>query len=225
MLRANIGCGQTPTNGWRNFDNSFSLRLASLPIIPALLRKLRLLDESQYRFVAFAKDNSIEYADATKGLPLEPESCETIYSSHMLEHLDRIGADGFMKEVFRVLSPGGKVRIAVPDIKRHVARYNETGDADSFIEATLMCAPRPASMMGKIRLLLVGTRHHQWMYDGSSLSRLLQKHGFVDPMVLPAGQTTISAPGALDLQERADESVYVEAVKPGRIGNEVAHGS
>ena len=27
-LKINIGCGDTPTKGWRNYDNSWSVRLA-----------------------------------------------------------------------------------------------------------------------------------------------------------------------------------------------------
>ena len=77
-----------------------------------------------------------------------------------------------------------------------------------------MCVSRPTSLAQRIRLLLVGTRHHQWMYDGNSLSRLLQKHGFIDTEIMPAGKTNIPEPGSLNLQERSDESVYVEAKKP-----------
>jgi hypothetical protein len=49
------------------------------------------------------------------------------------------------------------------------------------------------------------------MYAASSLIRLLERHGFGDARELPAGQTTIPDPGPLDLREREEESVYVEA--------------
>lgn len=123
MIRINIGCGQTPTKGWRNFDNSFSLRLSKIPFFPDILHRLRLLEGSQYQFIKFARENDISYGDATKGLPLPQESCEVVYSSHMLEHLDRNGADKFLKEVYHVLRPGGIIRIAVPDIKKQIAQY------------------------------------------------------------------------------------------------------
>lgn len=132
----------------------------------------------------------------------------------MLEHLDRNEADKFLKEVYRVLCPNGIIRIAVPDIKKQIAKYNDSGDADAFVEATHMCVPRPTSLAQKIRFLLVGTRHHQWMYDGNSLCRLLQKHGFIEAEVMPVGKTKIPESGSLDLQERSSESVYVEAKKP-----------
>ena len=52
------------------------------------------------------------------------------------------------------------------------------------------------------------------MYDGNSLSALLQKHGFIKADVMPVGKTKIHDYEPLDLQERASESVYVEAEKP-----------
>jgi len=214
MQRINIGCGHTPTKGWINFDNSFSLCLAKIPCLPEILYKLRLIERSQYEFVKFIRENDIRYGDATKGLPLLSESCDVVYSSHMLEHLDRSEANKFIKEAYRVLRPGGIIRIAVPDIKKQVEQYIESGDADAFIEATHMCVPRPVTLAQKIRLLLWGPRHHQWMYDGKSLSKLLQKHSFVEVEILPAGKTVIPEPEPLDLQERSSESVYVEARKP-----------
>jgi predicted SAM-dependent methyltransferase len=214
MVRVNIGCGQTPTDGWKNFDNSFSLRLSRIPLIPVLLHRLRFLDGSQYQFTKFAREHDIEYGDATKGLPLTNESCEGIYSSHMLEHLDRNEADKFLEEAYRILRPNGIIRMAVPDIRKQIKQYNESGDADAFVEATHMCVPRPTSLAQKVRLLLVGTRHHQWMYDGYSLSRLIHKHGFIEAEVMPPGKTKFSEPGSLDLQDRLCESVYVEARKP-----------
>jgi predicted SAM-dependent methyltransferase len=213
-LRINIGCGRTPTKGWRNFDNSLSLRLSKMPLLPEFLSKLHFIDDHQYQFIRFARKNNIEYGDATKGLPVQSRSVEVLYSSHMLEHLDRNEANKFLNEAFRVIRPGGIIRIAVPDIKKQVTQYNKSDEADVFIAATHLCAPRPKSLAQRLRLLLVGTRQHQWMYDGKSLSGLLREHGFIKAEVLPAGQTKINGHEGLDLQERASESVYVEAERP-----------
>ena len=172
--------------------------------------KLKALQDSQYQFILFARENDIEYG----GLPVQDQSVEVLYSSHMLEHLDRNEADTFLKEAFRVLHPGGIIRLAVPDIKRQVERYNESGDADAFIESTYLCLPRPKSLAQRLRLSLAGPRNHQWMYDGNSLSRLLQKHGFLKIEVMTAGQTKISGHEPLDLHEQVSESIYIEAERP-----------
>ena len=55
------------------------------------------------------------------------------------------------------------------------------------------------------------------MFDGNSLTRLLQKHGFVEAEVMPVSKTKIPESPPLDLQERSSESVYVEATKTGIV--------
>ena len=40
-LRVNIGCGQTPTEGWNNYDNSLAVRLSGVPIIQQIALKNR----------------------------------------------------------------------------------------------------------------------------------------------------------------------------------------
>lgn len=216
MLRINIGCGQTPTRGWRNFDNSISLRLSKFPLLVDLLMKFGFLNKAQYQFIQFARMNDIEYGDSKKRLPISDAEVDVIYTSHMLEHLDRSEAAAFVKEAGRLLRSGGIIRVVVPDIKKAVDKYIESGDADAFIESTLLCIPRPKSLVQKVCLLLVGTRHHQWMYDGRSLCMLLQKHGFVDAKILSPGETSIENCEPLDLYERESESVFVEAKNPRR---------
>lgn len=214
IRRINVGCGQTPTEGWRNFDNSLSLRLAKIPFLPALLHKAGILEASHYQFMHFARSNRIEYGDVAKGLPLSDGSVDVLYSSHMLEHLDREEASLFLKEVRRVLCSGGIIRLAVPDLHKHVQQYIESGCADAFITGTLLCQPRPRTIVRRLRILLVGTRHHQWMYDGASLCRLLLAHGFINVEIMQVGKTKIPGSEPLDLQERHSESVYVEAENP-----------
>ena len=67
-----------------------------------------------------------------------PRSVAAVYSSHMIEHLDRDEARAFLEEVWRVLSPGGIVRIAAPDLSLLIRDYGETGDADEFVTGTHM---------------------------------------------------------------------------------------
>lgn len=214
MMRINVGCGQTPTKGWRNFDNSLSVRLAKFPFLPELLRKIGFLDKTQYQFIEFARKNSIEYGDSTKGLSLSNGSVDVLYTSHMIEHLDQQEVAIFLKEARRLLCSGGIIRIAVPDISIQVKKYIESNDADAFISATHLTQLRPKTVAQRLKILLVGTRHHQWMYDGKSLSRLLLDHGFIDPRVLKEGESTINDPSNLNLSERVSESVYVEAKNP-----------
>lgn len=213
LKRVNIGCGQTPTPGWLNYDNSLSIRLARYSLLAAVAEKLGLLGEGPKSFVSFAKNSDIIWADATKRIPLPDNSVEVLYSSHMVEHLDREEAKLFLQEAYRVLAPNGIIRIAVPDLKKLVNQYITEGKADLFIERTLLTRQRPKTVLDRLKYLIVGDRHHLWMYDGSSMARLLSAMGFKEPRVLEPGSTTIPNPGAVNLYERAEESVYVEAYK------------
>jgi SAM-dependent methyltransferase len=213
-IKVNVGCGLSPTPGWLNFDNSFSVRIAHWPTISSVLRAMGLLTAKSAELTELGRAGSVRFANAATGIPCAAGSVSAVYSSHMIEHLDRAEARAFLTEVKRVLRPGGVVRIAAPDLSRLVSDYVTTGDADGFVAGLHMGLDRPAGLRGWMKWALVGPRHHLWMYDGASLTRLLGETGFVDAAVVPAGSTSIAEPGQLDLRERATESVYVEAIRP-----------
>jgi SAM-dependent methyltransferase len=213
LTRLNVGCGTTPTEGWLNFDNSPSIRLPRNRLILSLLSATGVVNETQLHLSAVAAEKGIRWAEA-RHLPVPDRSVEALYSSHMLEHLDRNAAREFLKEAARVLVPGGHIRIVVPDLKRRVDQYITDGDADKFLDSTYLVVPRPTGIIGRLKHLVVGPRHHAWMYDERSLSTLLLAAGFDDVVCLPPGATNIPNPGALDLRQREDDSIYVEAHWP-----------
>ena len=113
----------------------------------------------------------------------------------------------------RVLKKDGILRLALPDIKAKVQEYLRTGDADKFIYETHMWYPAPKSFLQRLYLFFIGPRHHQWMYDSKSINKLLLNCGFRSSVSLAKGETTIPEPGNLNLHERSDDSLYVEAIK------------
>lgn len=56
--------------------------------------------------------------DLSRGIPLPDSSCEVVYHSAALEHLRPSDAAAFTAECYRVLRPGGIVRVGVPDLER-----------------------------------------------------------------------------------------------------------
>lgn len=214
MTRINIGCGASPTPGWTNYDNSFSIRLARRPMLTRVMRMLGLLRPAQRDYIEVCRTQNVNWANATKEIPQPDRSVTVLYTSHMLEHLDREEARSFLSEALRALDVDGVIRIAVPDLALLVDEYSTTSDADAFMARSYLSFSNPTSLRGKLNLLTVGDRGHKWMYDGASLCKLVEEVGFADAVIQPAGETRIADPGDLDLFERSDESVYVEAVRP-----------
>ncbi|MCB0331144.1 MAG: methyltransferase domain-containing protein [Bdellovibrionales bacterium] len=194
-LRINVGCGKTPTAGWRNFDNSPSLLISRYPYLRLAVQKLKVLTHDQTEYLEFLNRNSIEWANGAKQIPVSTASADVIYSSHMLEHLDRNEARRFLKEAYRCLKPNGILRIVVPDLELAVKDYLQNSDADSFVARLKLAHQKPAALSERIKGWIVGWRDHRWMYDGQSLRKLLFEIGFSRVEVLEAGCSLIAEPG------------------------------
>jgi predicted SAM-dependent methyltransferase len=63
--------------------------------------------------------------DITRGLPFEASSFNAVYHSHVLEHLSPDEGKLLIQECYRVLSPGGVLRVVVPDLERIARLYLE----------------------------------------------------------------------------------------------------
>ena len=107
MTRINVGCGQSPTPGWTNYDNSLSARMARVPAVLTLVERFGLLTNQQREFMRFARAHDIHFADAVAHIPEPDRSVTALYTSHMVEHLDRDDVQRFLREARRVLAPGG----------------------------------------------------------------------------------------------------------------------
>ena len=74
-------------------------------------------------------DSSSPYVqdyDLQKGIPFQDNFFDVVYHSHLLEHFPKHKATDFMIECFRVLKPGGTIRIVVPDLEQIAKLYLKT---------------------------------------------------------------------------------------------------
>ena len=213
-IRVNIGCGQSPTPGWSNYDNSPAIRIGQSRLATGALKFVGLLNAGNLSYIDYCRRNDIGYANAVKRIPYADGTVSVIYSSHMLEHLDRSEARRFMQECHRALAPGGILRIAVPDLLPLARAYVAGGTADAFLSSCVLELDKPRGLAAKLHYFIFAGREHHWMYDGASLSRLMSEAGFAGVEILEAGRTSLPDPGELNLREREAESVYVEGRKP-----------
>lgn len=206
------GCGLCAPEGWVNFDASPTLRFERLPIVG------RLYTRNSERF-----PDSVRVGDITKGLPgIAPQSCDGVYSSHVLEHLSLGDARAALKNTLAILKPGGIFRIVVPDLEAYVREYlvaledPETRHkaAETFISTThLGRESRPRSLSAMARSML-GNSAHLWMFDGPGLAAELENTGFTDIRPARCGDSEEPAFSAVENPGRFERSVAFQARRP-----------
>lgn len=67
--------------------------------------------------------------DLRRGLPFREGEVDAVYSSHVLEHLNCEEAKRFIHDSWRILKPGGILRIVVPDLEQITRAYLAELDA------------------------------------------------------------------------------------------------
>ncbi len=110
----------------------------------------------------------VDIVGPAERLPMEDGSVSLIYASHILEHYARNEYEDVLREWFRVLEPGGILRLAVPDFAACAAIYYENGLADG--------------LSGLVGLIIGGQRdeydYHKMIFDEDFLRRVLTRIGF-----------------------------------------------
>lgn len=150
LRKLNVGSGDYPLPGWANLD-------------------------------ANPERNAEIVADATEHLRgCEAGRYDEIYAGHVIEHMAQEDALAFIRECYRVLPPGGKLGIVVPDTREIFRRY-VTGAIDSL--------EQPQGRWWKIADLdtlnawfiysTIQDSHHQWMWDKDTLTRAMTDAGFI----------------------------------------------
>ncbi len=189
VLRLHLGCGLVTPSTWVNIDGSWNARFSKQPLLRRVLRRLRVIPK-QAADVAWAK--SVYYHDLRKPLPFPSESVREIYSSHTLEHLYHTEAISLLRECWRVLIPGGIVRLVVPDLEHIILGYTqgkmlstqeEAAELANTVNRRLLMhleSPPTANPFLLVYRTLYDLHSHKWMYDAASLIYLMQQSGFID---------------------------------------------
>jgi predicted SAM-dependent methyltransferase len=110
--------------------------------------------------------------DLTMPLPVRSETIRFIYSEHFIEHISLEQAKTMLGECYRILQPGGVLRLSTPSLRKLVDEYiskNLSEWSDIGWNPSTPC-----------RMMNEGIRlwEHQFVYDTDELEHLLEEIGF-----------------------------------------------
>jgi predicted SAM-dependent methyltransferase len=146
--------------------------------------------------------------DILEGLPLAAASIDYAASIHALGELSYEQVVPALSELWRVLKPGGVLRLCLPDLLKCIRAYDR-GEAGFF--------PVPdedaRTLGGKLVTHLVWYGHNRTLFTADFVEELLLRAGFQRVDHCRYRQTRSSFPDITALDNREGESLYVEATK------------
>jgi predicted SAM-dependent methyltransferase len=131
------------------------------------------------------QSSEIVRLDATIPFPIADQTFDYVFSEHMIEHISWHEGAFMLSECYRILKPGGTIRIATPDLKVLLGLYNNkevSAAGENYIRWMT------DNHIGNVRLyrpaFVINNDFrnwgHQFLYDKELLEIALQQAGFVN---------------------------------------------
>jgi SAM-dependent methyltransferase len=171
------------------------------------------------------KESSVVYMDATQPFPFPGNTFQYVFTEHMIEHITFAEALFMLKECHRLLQPGGRIRVATPNLRAVINVLQNPHDAqhqaytkfylDRFCEPGL--PPDPVYVVNTMFYQF----GHRFIHTDTSLTHLLQQAGFRDISFQQVGSSSNDVEfnrieqHAYEIGEQNNllETIVVEAVK------------
>lgn len=194
VRKLQIGTGQNSQPGWLNTDRDTGLSQGSV------------------------------YLDAAKKIPFDSLTFDYVYFEHLIEHLDFIHGERLIQECYRVLKPGGKIRISTPDLNFLIELYvgTKTVLEKKYIKWLLK---NHTDFNIFLDTFVINTYFRDWghkfIYDYKTLKEVLNRQGFMNINKVPVGESSdknlenLESHGLIVSEEfNRLESLVMEATKP-----------
>jgi len=141
----------------------------------------------------FPASRKVVYLDATKPFPFTEATFDYAISEHQIEHITYVQGLFMLSEIHWVLKPGGKIRIATPDLKVYIDLYSPPYNdiQQSYMKWTV---DRYLPKIGKYSAPFVinnafKSHGHQFLYDMRTLQEAMEQTGFVNIRQYEVGES------------------------------------
>jgi SAM-dependent methyltransferase len=201
FTKINLGAGLAVAPGWTNIDGSLNSLVANFPRIFHVLSYYFSGSRSFYSKDEYCKilyENQFMHHDIKFGVPFNDQTVDYIFSSHFLEHLYLNDAKHLLRDCYRALKKGGRMRISVPDLEYAFDLYKK-GEAERMLSSYFFI--NDDSFFAQ----------HKYMYDYTILSSILNEIGFVN--ISRSEYREGDFPDVNLLDNRKEESLFIEAYK------------
>lgn len=168
------------------------------------------------------------YLDATSRFPLADESVDFIFSEHMIEHVPYAAGQRMLRECFRVLKPGGTIRISTPNLRNIASLMSEplTQEKQFYIRtATDKYIPDNSRYLpGFVMNNFYWDFMHYFIYDPETLTQAFETAGFRHAQKMSSGMGSVPELSGLESHAKIVgakldefESMIFEATKEAQI--------
>ena len=176
-------------------------------------------------YVPSSPAGNVIFLDATRPFPMPDGSFDYVFSEHMIEHIWFAQSQAMLKECFRILRPGGKIRISTPNLINIVSLLEPplTPIKESYIKLSTD-KHIPFALGYRPGFVVNNFAHdfgHCFIFDPETLKLALEQVGFhAVKQWAPAKSDDANLTGIETHQKIVGESINdfetltMEAVKP-----------
>ncbi len=138
------------------------------------------------------REESVAFLDCTQPFPLPDNRFHYVFSEHLIEHLDYTDGSHMLREAYRVLRPGGRLRVTTPNFNFLIALCQP--DKSELQERYIQwCAEKWPGVHQPEDVYVVNNFFRDWghrfIYAPQVLCQVLEQIGFKDIQILRAGQS------------------------------------
>lgn len=163
------------------------------------------------------------FLDVTRPFPIDDAQFDYVFTEHLIEHITFKEGQNLLRESFRVLKPGGKIRVACPDLMKVIGLYSrpQTPDQQHYIKHCVDHSLADIGVYNECFVINNAVRNwgHKFLYDEQTMKLALERVGFVDAVRCEVCVSTdpvlhnLESSG-LGYEAKCFETIVMEARKP-----------